>query len=944
MASTVNQLISQYITPIKEQSTSRRKLYLHAIENNIELFEEDIAKKFKVEPGDVVPTIIEAILKSDKKHPSARAEVNMGSNSLAKEYYLYLWDYYVNDVDKFKGTNKNPFIKQPDPLKSTKTKRVVNAKKSNQFVTEKIDEGVLNALGIDDIKDFNYEEYRAFLKEYLMKAQKTNSTSTEEVEKIRNEFIRIKGSVGTFRIRKTKINSKPFTGKIKGFLPGSKVSKKLLKGSTFDSGEELGKILGTLGSINTILKDSIKRGTKAERLKRREDEKKKRSDRENKLERGKKLTGVVNVFKSILKPFDAILDAIKRFIFFTVLGKIFNSLVKWFSDPKNEKKVKTLNRFIKDWWPAILAAVLLFLTPLGSFIVTTLKIVKGMATGIIKLVPKLLKAISGLKNIVGKLGRAGLKGASKLIRNPLGKAGLAVAAVAGASYLANKVTGQGDAAKVQTEKAAKVQSGKALPVQGVGDVGNIQATPYGMLQKAASGGLVDSAGYLEDGYGGVESDTGVSVTGAGSDTQLIVAKPGEVVLTHKDQENIYSKTGFDVGSYVGKRPTKTVASSNLRMRGGGDFELDQGSVQGYQWGGLVGGIRNRLRGIRNNAGNALGSVGDAVKGKWKEVSGSAQTNLRNVQNTLSGFGNNVRNSINRALPSSNKTNRMGRSRKPIPTPAKPKSKPRGIGRPAGAATMPTPSPMEYGESSLMQIAKQQGIRGKELAAFLAQMAHESGNFKYRNEIGGGKGMGYSGGEKYHGRGYIQLTHDYNYKKYAKELGVDLIKNPELASRPDIAAKIAVSYWKENVRPTVNGNWDDVFLHSKAINYPAANSPSQVNGMSDRENKYKKYIQQLENPGIPKDFKGGERFQRDMKDLQSSRLIINEPNQSRITPYGGGDSSAKVATLPPIVGGGSGSSQSGQSGVVGADFMFSAVSSSSLTNRQRVLATYGVMVG
>ena len=42
---------------------------------------------------------------------------------------------------------------------------------------------------------------------------------------------------------------------------------------------------------------------------------------------------------------------------------------------------------------------------------------------------------------------------------------------------------------------------------------------------------------------------------------------------------------------------------------------------------------------------------------------------------------------------------------------------------------------------------------------------------------------------YYGRGYVQLTWDYNYKKFGQLLGVDLLGNPDLAMRPDIAGKI-----------------------------------------------------------------------------------------------------------------------------------------------------------
>ncbi len=46
------------------------------------------------------------------------------------------------------------------------------------------------------------------------------------------------------------------------------------------------------------------------------------------------------------------------------------------------------------------------------------------------------------------------------------------------------------------------------------------------------------------------------------------------------------------------------------------------------------------------------------------------------------------------------------------------------------------------------------------------------------------------GLTYEGRGYVQITHLYNYEKFSKELGVDLVNHPELALVPDNAWGIA----------------------------------------------------------------------------------------------------------------------------------------------------------
>lgn len=49
---------------------------------------------------------------------------------------------------------------------------------------------------------------------------------------------------------------------------------------------------------------------------------------------------------------------------------------------------------------------------------------------------------------------------------------------------------------------------------------------------------------------------------------------------------------------------------------------------------------------------------------------------------------------------------------------------------------------------------------------------------------------------YFGRGFVQLTHKYNYEKAGKKLGIDLVKKPSLALDPHTAAKILVVGMKE----------------------------------------------------------------------------------------------------------------------------------------------------
>lgn len=77
-------------------------------------------------------------------------------------------------------------------------------------------------------------------------------------------------------------------------------------------------------------------------------------------------------------------------------------------------------------------------------------------------------------------------------------------------------------------------------------------------------------------------------------------------------------------------------------------------------------------------------------------------------------------------------------------------------------------------------AKKRGILRNQLAYILATAYHETAHtMKPVKEYGGET---YLKSKKYYpyvGRGYVQLTWDYNYRKAGDKLGVDFIKNPAL---------------------------------------------------------------------------------------------------------------------------------------------------------------------
>lgn len=100
------------------------------------------------------------------------------------------------------------------------------------------------------------------------------------------------------------------------------------------------------------------------------------------------------------------------------------------------------------------------------------------------------------------------------------------------------------------------------------------------------------------------------------------------------------------------------------------------------------------------------------------------------------------------------------------------------------------------------------------AAFIAQLAHESGEFRWMEEIWGptaaqkryeppadlARRLGNTqpgDGKRFKGRGPIQITGRFNYKKYGDLLGIDLASEPALAAAPEHAFATAGLYWQSN---------------------------------------------------------------------------------------------------------------------------------------------------
>lgn len=136
---------------------------------------------------------------------------------------------------------------------------------------------------------------------------------------------------------------------------------------------------------------------------------------------------------------------------------------------------------------------------------------------------------------------------------------------------------------------------------------------------------------------------------------------------------------------------------------------------------------------------------------------------------------------------------------------------------------------------------------EQIAAFIAQIAHESGSLKYVREIASGeaydtgrlaKNLGNTpekdgDGQKYKGRGLIQITGLTNYKQVSKALSYDFVTFPEHLEKPSAAAYSAAWFWKSrNLNAYANGSLEGFKKITKRIN-------GGYNGLEDRLRHWKR---------------------------------------------------------------------------------------------------------
>ena len=128
-------------------------------------------------------------------------------------------------------------------------------------------------------------------------------------------------------------------------------------------GQKTGAALASISQNVNAIKKLVTNQNKLEKDKaddtREAREKKKRSMKENLLEGGKKMYDkVAGTFGKVLEPAKGIFESIFKFISLFLLGSALMRILDWFGNPDNKDKIESIFRFLKDWWPVLVAGLM----------------------------------------------------------------------------------------------------------------------------------------------------------------------------------------------------------------------------------------------------------------------------------------------------------------------------------------------------------------------------------------------------------------------------------------------------------------------------------------------------------------------------------------------------------------------------------------------------------
>ena len=168
------------------------------------------------------------------------------------------------------------------------------------------------------------------------------------------------------------------------------------------------------GILNILKKDNQLEKKEAD-ADRKERQRQKKEKREKLLE---SLKGGVNtaanagkkIVSTLVSPFSNVWQAITKFLKNVLIGSLINQALFWFSKEENQKKMERVGRFLKFWWPSLLAGYALFFTPIGNLVsgvATILTAGLPLLVGLIAKYPLLATLVAATGGVAWLMSRKG---------------------------------------------------------------------------------------------------------------------------------------------------------------------------------------------------------------------------------------------------------------------------------------------------------------------------------------------------------------------------------------------------------------------------------------------------------------------------------------------------------------------------------------------------------
>ena len=300
---------------------------------------------------------------------------------------------------------------------------------------------------------------------------------------------------------------------------------KLHKGEHEKTSAQLDAILGVLKKDNKLEK-------KEADADRKERQRQKREKREKLIESLKSGVGSAasagkKVVGTLVAPFKEVWERIIDFLKVTVIGALINKALNWFGEEKNKEKIQRIGRFLKFWWPSLLAGFALFFTPIG-----------GLVAGTVGILTTALPLLVGL-----------------IAKYPILAAALAAGGLA--AYFGSKSKGEGSVDNNsanqfdinQTESGGN--TGKFNPIE---ETSKNKTEAMKNLENASDGGTFRAPMFNQGG----------TVAGSGNEDSVpAMLRPREVVIPAS--EGGISKTPIIAPKVRGVRGGNITPSSTLKM-------------------------------------------------------------------------------------------------------------------------------------------------------------------------------------------------------------------------------------------------------------------------------------------------------------------------------------------------------------------------------------------